>query len=81
MIDVYLPEKNYSSHAAVVIFPGGGYKILAYDYEGTDVVKWFNSYGIAGIVVKYRLPHTPNNIDGRFFSFFGCSKSNTFNKI
>ena len=41
---------------AVLIFPGGGYGILAYDWEGTDFAKWLNSQGIAGIVVKYRLP-------------------------
>lgn len=75
MVDVYLPEKNYSSRAAVVIFPGGGYKILAYDYEGTDVAKWLNSFGIAGIVVKYRLPHTPNNIDGRLSPFLDAQRA------
>jgi acetyl esterase/lipase len=55
-IDVYLPAKQISTGKAVVIFPGGGYGILAYDWEGTDFAKWLNSQGIAGIVVKYRLP-------------------------
>jgi acetyl esterase/lipase len=55
-IDVYLPAKQIANGQAVVIFPGGGYGILAYDWEGTDFAKWLNSQGIAGIVVKYRLP-------------------------
>lgn len=55
-IEVYLPAKQSSTGKAVVIFPGGGYGILAYDWEGTDFAKWLNAQGIAGIVVKYRLP-------------------------
>jgi len=54
--EVYLPTKQIATGQAVVIFPGGGYGILAYDWEGTDFAKWLNSQGIAGIVVKYRLP-------------------------
>ncbi|MDH5610643.1 MAG: alpha/beta hydrolase, partial [Cyclobacteriaceae bacterium] len=46
---------------AVVICPGGGYGILAYDWEGTDIAKWLNTHGIAGIVLKYRLPDEASN--------------------
>ena len=42
--------------AAVVICPGGGYNILAYDLEGTEVAEWLNSIGVTGIVLKYRVP-------------------------
>jgi acetyl esterase/lipase len=55
-IEVYLPTKQSATGEAVLIFPGGGYGILAYDWEGTDFAKWLNAHGIAGIVVKYRLP-------------------------
>ena len=55
-IEVYLPAKANATGKAVLIFPGGGYHILAYDWEGTDVAKFLNSKGIAGLVVKYRLP-------------------------
>lgn len=55
-IEVYLPNKSIATGQAVMIFPGGGYGILAYDWEGTDFTKWLNAQGIAGIVVKYRLP-------------------------
>jgi len=59
---VYLPSKSNATGQAVVICPGGGYSILAYDWEGTDVAKWLNSKGIAGIVLKYRLPGSKSNI-------------------
>ena len=62
-IEVYLPTQQIATGEAVVIFPGGGYGILAYDWEGTDFAKWLNSQGIAGIVVKYRLPLSPSLTD------------------
>ncbi len=55
-LEVYLPSQQIATGEAVLIFPGGGYGLLAYDWEGTDFAKWLNSHGIAGIVVKYRLP-------------------------
>lgn len=55
-IEVYLPAKKNATGKAMLIFPGGGYGILAYDWEGTDIAKFLNGKGIAGIVVKYRLP-------------------------
>ncbi len=55
-IEVYLPSEANSTGKAMLIFPGGGYQILAYDWEGSDIAKFLNSKGIAGIVVKYRLP-------------------------
>lgn len=54
-IAIYLPESDKPT-PAVVICPGGGHHILAYDLEGTEVAEWLNSIGIAGIVVKYRVP-------------------------
>jgi acetyl esterase/lipase len=53
---VYLPTKKLSTGQAVVICPGGGYWILAYDLEGTDIARYLNSIGVAAIVLKYRLP-------------------------
>ena len=40
----------------VVIFPGGGYNILAYNMEGTEIAQWLNGLGISAAVVKYRVP-------------------------
>jgi len=42
--------------AAVVVFPGGGYHILAIDLEGTEVCDWLNSAGITCVLLKYRVP-------------------------
>ncbi len=59
-ITVYLPEKENATGAAVVICPGGGYRLLAINHEGHDVAKWFNEFGVIGIVVKNRLPTSDN---------------------
>ena len=50
------PPAGKNTGAAVVVFPGGGYHILAMDLEGTEVCDWLNSAGIACILVKYRVP-------------------------
>ncbi|MBN1155012.1 alpha/beta hydrolase [candidate division KSB1 bacterium] len=61
-ISVYLPSKRMATGQAVVICPGGSYIRLAYDWEGSDIAKWFNANGIAAIVLKYRLPISESNI-------------------
>jgi acetyl esterase/lipase len=55
-IAVYKPTPEKDTGAAVVICPGGGHHILAYDLEGTEVAEWLNSIGVTGIVLKYRVP-------------------------
>ena len=55
-IAVFLPSPRFATGQAVIICPGGGYWVLAYDLEGTDIAKFFNSIGIAAVVLKYRLP-------------------------
>ena len=55
-IAVYLPTKQFATGQAVVICPGGGYVQLSIDLEGTDIARYFNSIGVAAIVLKYRLP-------------------------
>lgn len=57
-ITVYRPSAAKNTGAAVVICPGGGYHILAYDLEGTEVAKWLNSIGVTGIVLHYRVPRS-----------------------
>lgn len=55
---VYAPtEKN--TGAAVVVFPGGGFQILAMDLEGTDVCDWLTSRGVTCVLLKYRVPSVP----------------------
>lgn len=53
---VYLPAKEKANGGAVLVCPGGGFTILAWDLEGTEVAEWLNSLGYAAIVVKYRVP-------------------------
>jgi acetyl esterase/lipase len=54
-ITVYLPPKDKATGAAVVIFPGGGHRLLVYNAEGRDPALFMNSLGVAAFVVKYRL--------------------------
>ena len=56
-ITVYLPDAKKATGRAVVCCPGGGYTHLAMDHEGHQWATFFNSQGIALIVVKYRMPH------------------------
>jgi acetyl esterase/lipase len=53
---VYQPDSEKSTGTCVIIFPGGGYNILAYNHEGTEIAHWLNSLGVTAVVVKYRVP-------------------------
>jgi acetyl esterase/lipase len=55
-ITIYRPAPEKDTGAAVVICPGGGYSILAWDLEGTEVCDWLNSIGVTGVLLKYRVP-------------------------
>src|SRR5262245_7955866 len=54
-ITVYAP-RGKNTGAAVVVFPGGGYQILAIDHEGTEICDWLASKGITAVLLKYRVP-------------------------
>ena len=56
-ITIFPASNSSTKNPAVIICPGGGYSILAYNLEGTDVAKIFNSWGVTAIVLKYRLPN------------------------
>jgi len=53
---VYLPPINIRTGASVVICPGGGFSILAWDLEGTEIAQWLTTQGITAIILKYRVP-------------------------
>jgi acetyl esterase/lipase len=55
-ITVFKPAADKDTGAAVIVCPGGGYSILAYDLEGTEVCDWLNSVGVTGVLLKYRVP-------------------------
>jgi acetyl esterase/lipase len=52
---IYSPKSN-NSGAAVLVFPGGGYHVLAIDLEGTEVCDWLTSVGVTCVLLKYRVP-------------------------
>ncbi len=54
---IYSP-KGKNTGAAIVVFPGGGYQMLAIDIEGTEVCDWLTSKGITCVLLKYRVPNT-----------------------
>lgn len=56
MLTVYPADEQKNTGAAVMVCPGGGYNILAYDLEGSEVCEWLNSIGVTGILLKYRVP-------------------------
>ena len=56
-LTVYSPA-GANTGAAVLVFPGGGYQILAIDLEGTEVCDWLVAKGITCVLLKYRVPNT-----------------------
>lgn len=63
MITVFKPEKPNGT--AVLVCPGGGYSILAYEHEGSQVCEFLNKHGVTGILLKYRVPKRDPNDPGR----------------
>ena len=55
-IEVSLPDKAINNGSAVIVCPGGGYNILAYDLEGTEIAGWLNRLGFTAFVLQYRIP-------------------------
>jgi acetyl esterase/lipase len=60
-ITAYLPSKEKSTGAAVIIVPGGGHRELWIDHEGYNEAKWLSDRGIAAFVLKYRLAKDSNS--------------------
>ncbi len=59
-ISFYPAPKDHNTGASIIICPGGGYSILAWDLEGEEIAKWLNSIGVNGIILKYRVPKRPD---------------------
>lgn len=55
-LTLYRAAAKKANRCAVVICPGGGYNILAWEKEGTEIAQWFNSIGVTAAVLKYRVP-------------------------
>ncbi len=55
-LTVYRPVKDRDVGTAVIVCPGGGYHILAWDLEGTEVCEWLRGLGVTAVLLKYRVP-------------------------
>jgi acetyl esterase/lipase len=62
-LEVYLPDRTRSNGTAIIICPGGSYKVLVYQGEGIAIAKEFVKRGVAAFVLKYRLPNDSILID------------------
>lgn len=65
-LTVYRPAKDKDTGASMLICPGGGLTYLAWDSEGEEVAAWLNSIGVTGIILKYRVPRRPDQMDVKF---------------
>ncbi len=55
-ITIYPASDEVATGAAIVVCPGGGYEILAYDLEGDEICQWLNEIGVTAVLLKYRVP-------------------------
>jgi acetyl esterase/lipase len=62
---VYHPAAALDQHVAVLVFPGGGFKFMAYDMEGSEVCQWLNSVGVTAVLLKYRVPAPAEGYAGK----------------
>ena len=60
-LTVHLPESG-ANGTAMIVCPGGGFRILAIDHEGHDVARWLNSFGVTAFVLKYRVMPTGDSV-------------------
>ncbi|QOV92550.1 alpha/beta hydrolase [Humisphaera borealis] len=58
-LKVYAAAKDSASGIGLLVAPGGGYNVLAWDHEGEQIAKWANSLGITAGILKYRVPRRP----------------------
>jgi acetyl esterase/lipase len=59
-LTVFPAPKDKANGAAILVCPGGGYHILAWDLEGTEVCERLNQMGVTAVLLKYRVPRRPN---------------------
>ncbi len=69
-LTVYAPQGR-NTGVAVVVFPGGGYQVLAIDLEGTEVCDWLTARGVTCVLLKYRVPNAGPSWDQQC----GCDRT------
>ena len=57
------PPKGTNTGAAVLVFPGGGFKAVVISLEGTEICDWITAHGMTCVLVKYRVPNTNHHWD------------------
>jgi hypothetical protein len=68
-----LPDPARRNGLAVIVAPGGGFKVLAVDQEGWRVAEWFAAHGVSAFVLQYRLKPTPRTPPGSAATWRRCS--------
>ncbi|MFN0055314.1 MAG: alpha/beta hydrolase [Planctomycetales bacterium] len=63
-LSIYRPAPERDSGTSLLICPGGGYWNLYWELEGEEVAAWLASHGMTGIILKYRVPRRPDDIQG-----------------
>ncbi len=62
-ITLYRPARDKDTGTAILVCPGGGYWDLYWQLEGEEVATWLNSIGVTGILLKYRVPRRPGELE------------------
>jgi acetyl esterase/lipase len=73
-LTAFLPDAKAATGAAVVVCPGGGFRFLSWDSEGTEVAEWLRKRGVAAFVLRYRTKETAASEDAfgkEMTAFFG----------
>lgn len=55
-IEIWLPAPSISNGASVIVCPGGAYRMLSYNLEGTEIAAWLNKLGFTAFILQYRVP-------------------------
>jgi acetyl esterase/lipase len=58
-LTAFVPDPSVATGTAVIVCPGGGFRFLSWENEGTKVAEWLRKRGVAAFVLKYRLKETP----------------------
>ena len=59
-LSVYPPTNGKPNGVGVIVCPGGGWRLLAWEHEGTDIVRWLTAHGYTAFLLKYRVLATPH---------------------
>jgi len=77
-LTAYVPDATTATGATVIICPGGGFRFLSWQSEGTEVAEWLQKRGVTAFVLKYRLKETPaadDQLGKELATFFGSVSS------